>query len=105
MMSKPPFAGCAAMESACMSRIRSRFKGSGPYNRILGEVFVGHQNVNLEMIEIGHAEAYRGKRPKGFDVRPYQKAEKKAKRAMIGIWSFVDNYLSPKDRRRMQRVD
>ena len=77
--------------------------GTGPYGRILGEVFVDGQNVNLKMIESGYAEAYRGKSPKGFDIEPYQKAEKKAKKAMIGIWFYINTYMSPRDWRSMQR--
>lgn len=54
--------------------------GLGPYNRILGVVFVDGKNVNLEMVKTGLSEVYRGKPPRGFDVGPYKKAKKEAKK-------------------------
>jgi endonuclease YncB( thermonuclease family) len=73
------------------------------YNRILAEVFVYDKNVNLEMVKAGLAEYYRGKKPKRFDRMPYQLAETKAKNEGIGMWSLGDQYISPKDWRRMHR--
>jgi len=44
--------------------------GTGPYNRILGVVYVDRKNVNLELIKAGLAEVYQGKPPRGFDLSP-----------------------------------
>ena len=77
--------------------------GLGPYNRILGVIFLNGMNVNLEMIRAGLAEVYRGKPPKGFDIAPYRQAEKEAQEMKRGMWRLGDKYISPKDWRRMQR--
>jgi micrococcal nuclease len=47
--------------------------GKDRYGRILGVVYVGQTNVNLEMVRNGYAEVYRGKPAPGFDS--YWKAE------------------------------
>ena len=77
--------------------------GLGPYNRVLGVVYVGDLNVNLELVKAGLAEVYRGKQPRGFDLTPYRLAEKEARDAGRGMWSLGDQYISPKDWRKMQR--
>ena len=77
--------------------------GTDPYGRVLAEIFVDDRNVNLKMIKAGYAEVYRGKPPEGLDLEPYRQAEKNANRAKLGIWSFVNNYLSPRDWRSIQR--
>lgn len=74
--------------------------GTDRYGRTLGVVFVGGQNVNLEMVKAGLAEVYRGRPAKGLDLDPYWSAEAKAKRAGIGMWSLGDKYISPKEWRR-----
>ena len=73
------------------------------YNRVLGVVFWEGVNINLQMLRSGLAEVYRGNPPKGLDLEPYWQAEKKAKAAMRGMWSFGDKYISPKEWRKMQR--
>jgi endonuclease YncB( thermonuclease family) len=64
---------------------------------------VDGKNVNYEMIEAGLAEAYRGKHPRDFDPMPYRQAELQARNASRGMWSLGDEYISPKDWRKMQR--
>jgi endonuclease YncB( thermonuclease family) len=75
--------------------------GLGPYNRILGVIHVGDKNINLEMVQAGLAEVYRGKPPKGFDLEPYFEAEKKTRGASKGMWSLGDEYVSSRDWRKM----
>jgi len=58
------------------------------------------KNINLEMIEAGLAEVYRGKPPKGFNLEPYRQAEAEAKKYGIGVWSLGENYISLKDWRK-----
>ena len=77
--------------------------GLDRYNRILGVIYLDGKNINLEMVKVGLAEVYRGNPPKGLDIEPYWKAEKEAKTAMRGMWSLGNNYISPKDWRRMKR--
>ena len=64
-----------------------------PYNRLVVEIFLGNQNVNLMMVEKGLAEVYRGK-AKRLEREPYFQAEKVAKDKGLGIWS-IKNYQSP----------
>ncbi len=48
------------------------------------------QNLgNAELIKAGLAEVYRGKPPRGFDLKPCSQAEAEAKKAKRGIWSLV----------------
>jgi endonuclease YncB( thermonuclease family) len=54
--------------------------GADRYGRVLGEVFVDGNNVNLEMVKAGLAEVYRGTPAPGQDVSPYWSAEEAAKR-------------------------
>jgi len=77
--------------------------GTGPYNRILGVVYVGRKNVNLEMLKAGLAEVYRGKPPRGFNLSPYLTAEAQAKSQKRGMWSQGDKYISPRDWRKMTK--
>ena len=80
-----------------------RSYGNDRYGRTLGVVFVKEMNVNLEMVKAGLAEAYRGRPPKGLDLKPYWDAEAGAKKAGIGMWALGDKYISPKEWRRMHR--
>jgi len=77
--------------------------GMGPYSRILGVIYVDDKDINLEMIKAGLAEVYRGKSPKGFNLKPYLQAEAKARKYGIGMWSLGEEYISPKDWRKMEK--
>ncbi|MGE5258365.1 MAG: thermonuclease family protein [Hyphomicrobiales bacterium] len=77
--------------------------GGDRYGRILGEVFLHGESVNLEMVKSGLAEAYRGTPPKGQDMGPYWKAEEEAKKAGKGMWVLGAKYVSPREWRRMNR--
>jgi micrococcal nuclease len=77
--------------------------GLGPYNRILGVIYLDGKNINLEMVKAGLAEVYQGKPPKGFDSKPYLQAEKEAKAAKRGMWSLGNKYISPKEWRKMHK--
>ena len=75
--------------------------GADRYGRILGEVFVDGNNVNLEMVKTGLAEVYRGTPAPGQDVRPYRRAEEEARKAGRGMWVLGDKYISPSEWRRL----
>ena len=77
--------------------------GTGPYNRILSVIFIDGKNVNLEMLNTGLAEVYRGKPPKGFALEPYRQTERNARADRKGMWVLGDEYVSPKDWRKMHR--
>jgi micrococcal nuclease len=77
--------------------------GTDRYGRTLGAVFVGGINANLEMVNAGLAEVYRGKPTGRLNLVPYRNAEAEAKKAGIGMWSLGDKYISPKEWRRIHR--
>jgi endonuclease YncB( thermonuclease family) len=77
--------------------------GLDGYGRILGVLYLDGKNINLELVKEGLAEAYRGKPPHGFDPAPYRNAEREARAAKRGIWSLGNEYVSPKDWRKMKR--
>ena len=77
--------------------------GTGPYNRILGVVYVDRKNVNLELVKAGLAEVYQGRPPRGFDLSPYLTAEAQAKSQKRGMWSLGNKYVSPKDWRKLHK--
>jgi len=77
--------------------------GLDRYNRVLGVIYLNNQNINLEMVEAGLAEIYRGKPPRDLAMKPYLEAEKRAREAKTGMWSLGDKYISPKDWRKMHR--
>jgi micrococcal nuclease len=75
--------------------------GADRNGRTLGEVFLlDGKNVNLEMVQVGLAEVYRGKPASGLDMGPYWKAEEEAKAGMRGMWVLGDQYVSPREWRR-----
>jgi len=77
--------------------------GLGPYNRVLGVIYLNGKNINLEMVKVGLAEVYRGRAPHKFPLLPYWQAEKEAKDDLRGMWSLGDKYISPKEWRQMHR--
>ena len=77
--------------------------GKDRYDRILGVVYLGQINVNLELVRNGYAEVYRGRPAKGFNTDPYWKSEAKAKAEKLNIWSLGEDYVSPKEWRKRQK--
>jgi micrococcal nuclease len=76
--------------------------GADRNGRTLGEVFLMEgKNVNLEMVQAGLAECYRGRPASGMDMEPYRQAEEEAKAAKRGMWELGDKYVSPMNWRRM----
>jgi endonuclease YncB( thermonuclease family) len=59
--------------------------------------------VNLEMVNVGLAEVYRGKPAKGLNMNPYWKEEAKAKSTGTGMWSLGEKYISPREWRKIHR--
>jgi micrococcal nuclease len=75
--------------------------GADRNGRTLGEVFLlNGKNVNIEMVQAGLAEVYRGKPAAGLDMGPYCKTEEEAKAAKRGMWQLGDQYVSPRHWRR-----
>jgi endonuclease YncB( thermonuclease family) len=72
------------------------------YNRPVCEIYLDKTLINIEILEKGLAEAYRGP-AKRLDRDPYFKAEQKAKDAKTGIWALA-TYQSPADFRKKDRA-
>jgi micrococcal nuclease len=95
----------AEKAKACLTRlasgkrIRVKSYGTDRYNRQLAEIFVGHVNINLEMLKEGMAEVYTGKLPPGLDMEPYLNAQVIARRKNKGVWGKKP-YVSPKEWRK-----
>ncbi len=70
--------------------------GTGSYNRVLAELFVGSENINLALLREGLAEVYQGKMQAGLDKKAYLKAQKYARQHRRGIWSLGKAYESPR---------
>lgn len=74
--------------------------GLGGYSRQLAEVFIHGNNINLEMIRVGLAEVYRGRKPKSLDSAAYYSEEQKAKDTKRGMWVQGSAYKSPQQWRK-----
>jgi endonuclease YncB( thermonuclease family) len=59
--------------------------GTDRYNRILGVIVLVGKNINLQMLEAGFAEVYRGKPTRGLDLATFWEAEKQARRSDKGM--------------------
>jgi len=100
-----PFGKAATKYLAAMVLNKTvEIKPYGPdrYGRTLAEVFLGARNINIEMIQAGLSEGYRGKPASGLDMAPYRKAEEEAKAAKRGMWVLAEKYVSPRDWRRVK---
>jgi len=72
------------------------------YKRLVGIIWIGNRNINLEMVQEGYAEAYLE-----YLMEPYRaqfiRAEKDARSARRGIWS-LPGYERPNDFRKRLKV-
>jgi len=78
--------------------------GTDRNGRTLGEVFLlDGKNINIEMIQAGFAEVYRGKPASSLNMEFYWKAEGEAKAATRGVWVLGEKYVSPREWRKTHR--
>ena len=72
------------------------------YKRMVGMIWIGNRNINLEMVKEGYAEAYLE-----YLKEPYRaqfiRAEREARSARKGIWS-LPGYERPNDFRKRLKV-
>jgi endonuclease YncB( thermonuclease family) len=73
------------------------------YGRTVAEVYSGGRNVNLEMVRLGMAYAYR-QYLSGCDENAYLGAEAQAERGRQGVWRW-GNEVKPWDFRKQQRAN
>jgi micrococcal nuclease len=69
------------------------------YGRTLGDLVFKGKSINMDLVENGLAECYRGKPPKEYSQSDCISAQSKAQNSKKGIWS-LENYQSPKDFRK-----
>ena len=79
--------------------------GMARYGCVLGVIYLGGKNINLDMIRAGFAEVYRGKTRPDFDLMPYHAAEREARYLQKGIWSAGTIYVSPQAWREQRGQD
>jgi len=79
-----------------------KYFGEDRYGRVLGEVFVDGENVNLQMVKDGLAEVYQG--PPAFkqNLEPYNHAQYEARQSKKGVWQLGEKYVSPRKWRHSQ---
>lgn len=74
------------------------WKKKDQYGRVLGEIFVGELNVNLQMVKDGYAWHY-----KHFDkTESYAQAESEARAKKLGLWQDA-NPVNPYEFRKSKR--
>jgi endonuclease YncB( thermonuclease family) len=64
-----------------------------PYSRTVAEIFVGNKLINIQLVELGYAEAYKWATWK-INKKAYRVAEGDAKQRHKGVWGR-DDYESP----------
>lgn len=80
--------------------VRVIIEDTDHYGRIVGTVMLGNRNINMEMVQEGHAWAYR----QYLKDRRYIQAETEAKKASLGLWGLQkDQIMAPWDWRRAKR--
>ena len=78
--------------------VRVKVDGTDRYQRVLGEIFIADQNINLYMVRNGFAWAYTDY----VTDQRYFDAQAQAKKEQLGLW--VDTHpIAPWDFRRQQR--
>ena len=77
--------------------------GQDRYRRTLAAIYVDDMNVNLRMMKVGLAEAYKGRPAIGFNQNPCRYAEDKARNKGINMLSQGNKYISPKEWRKQQK--
>jgi micrococcal nuclease len=72
------------------------------YKRMVGMIWLGSRNINLEMVQEGYAEAYIEYLKEPYRAQ-FLRAEREAKSAKRGIWS-LPRYERPSDFRKRLKV-
>lgn len=85
--------------------VNIKMYGKDESGKSLGEIFAEKMNINIEMINAGLAEVYRGMPAHNLKINTYREAERKAKEAVKGIWELRDQYFSPWDWREMYKLE
>ena len=77
--------------------VNIKFYGKDEVGKTLGEIFAEKVNINIEMINAGLAEVYKGIPAQNLKITTYRDAVNRAKEAVKGIWELRDQSFSPWD--------
>ena len=92
-----------ALEGKIMGKqIRLDIIDIDQYKRMVGMIWIGNRNINLEMVQEGYAEVYYIYLKEPYK-RQFIQAQREAKSAKIGIWS-LRIYERPSDFRKRFKV-
>jgi micrococcal nuclease len=72
------------------------------YKRMVGVIWLGNRNINLEMVKEGYAEAYLEYLKEPYRAQ-FVQAEREARSARRGIWA-LPGYERPKDFRKRLKI-
>jgi micrococcal nuclease len=93
-----------ALEGKIMGKqVRLDILDIDKYKRMVGIIWIGDRNINLEMVQEGYAEAYVEYLKEPTYRAQFIRAEREAKSARRGIWS-LPGYERPKDFRKRLKV-
>ena len=92
-----------ALETKIMGKqVRLDIIDIDQYKRMVGMIWIGNRNINLEMVKEGYAEAYVEYLKEPYRAQ-FSLAEREAKSARRGIWS-LSGYERPSDFRKRLKV-
>lgn len=78
--------------------VQVRVQGNDRYKRVLGEIYLGEQNINLHLVRQGYAWAYE----QYVTDKRYIEAQQQAQRERLGLWRDP-HAVAPWEYRRQQR--
>jgi micrococcal nuclease len=92
-----------ALEGKIMGKqVRLDILDIDKYKRMVGMIWIGNRNINLEMVQEGYAEAYIEHLKEPYRVQ-FIRAEREARSAKTGIWA-LPGYERPNDFRKRLKV-
>jgi micrococcal nuclease len=92
-----------ALEGKIMGKqVQLEISDIDKYKRMVGIIWIGNRNINLEMVQEGYAEAYLEHLKEPYRSQ-FIRAEKEARSARRGIWS-LSGYERPSDFRKRLKV-
>lgn len=101
-MKQAPYGQSAksALQELLPKQFELHSEGSDRYQRTLGTLYSNGKNINLMMVEQGHAVAYADK----STPKIYREAEAQAKRLRRGVWREAGLHQDPKAWRQQNRA-
>lgn len=93
------------LESLILNKkIKIKHYGKGRYGRLIGEIFYNHENINLKLIEKGHAILYKySSYPSNKHRAEYHSTAHIAMNKRLGLWAEV-GFMNPSYYRKYKRM-